>query len=283
MDAAKKLAEMEGRQFDPTALSVKDLDAMQRALRGEADKLFKEGGAETIFGPIKSEFRKDVNDLAKAMSQDFADVQARYAQNVAQREAVDLGKQALNPGKEAIEVAEEFAALPAAQQEAYRAAVATRARTLLASKIPTANAAQALRPEAIMEKLKAVGFPEEQLNALIEKGGAARGVLDALQGGSDTARKLAAAKASESALTKVNSGDLAAAALVHPSTLGILPALRAAGSAQERAAAEQLIRALTAQSPELLNAILNRAPQNVSPLLGILGGAGGASQTGPLQ
>jgi hypothetical protein len=283
IDAARRLAEMEGRTFDVTALGVKDLDAMQRALRGEADKLFKEGGTETIFGPVKSGFRQDVNDLAKAMSQDFADVQARYAQNVAQREAVDLGRQALNPQKEAVEVAEEFAALSAPQKEAYRAAVATRARALLSAKVPTANAAQALRPEAIIDKLKAVGFPEEQLNALIEKGGAARGVLDALQGGSDTARKMAAAKASESPLTKVKAGDLAAAALVHPATLGILPALREAGTAQERVTAEMLIRALTSQDPRLLSAILNRAPQRATPLLGILGAAGGASQTGQLQ
>lgn len=272
IDAASDLAAMEGRTFDVTSLSVKDLDAMQRALRGEVDKLFKEGGTQTIFGPVKSELRDTVNDLAKAMSQDFAEVQAKYAQNAAQREAVKLGQQALNPSKEFVEVAEEFAKLSPLEQEAYRAGVATRARTILQSKVPTANAANALRPEAIIEKLKAVGFPEDQLNALIQKGTAARGVLDALQGGSDTARKLAAAAASESPLTKVKANDLAAAALVHPSTLFMLPLLRAAGAAQERKAADVIIRALTEQGGKKLEGLLRWAPQRATAPLGLLGG-----------
>ena len=279
LDAASDLAAMEGRPFDVTALSVKDLDAMQRALRGETEKLFKEGGTQTIFGPIKSQFREDVNSLAKAMSQDFADVQAMYAQNAAQREAVKLGQQALSPSKEFVEVAEEFAGLSPAAQEAYRAGIATRARTMLQGKMPTANAANALRPEAIMEKLKAVGFPEAELSALIEKGGAARGVLDSLQGGSDTARKLAAAAASESPLTKVKSGDLAAAALVHPSTLFALPMLRSLGASQERRVAETIIKALTEQGGQGLRDLLRLAPQRATGPLGLLSGTV-ASQTG---
>lgn len=261
VEAAKQLAEMEGRTFDVTSLGVKDLDAMQRALKGETEQLFKEGGTKTIFGPVKSEMREDVNSLAKSMSQEFADVQARYAQNIKQREAVKLGATALSPSKEATEIAAEYAALSASEQEAYRAAVATKARTLLAAKRPNANVSAALSPEGILEKLKAVGFPDDQLQALIEKGTAARGVVDALQGGSDTARNLAAGKASESVMSNIKPTTILTGVIGNPAFIPILEAFRRAGQTQERGAAERIIKALIAGNPDYLNSITRTAPQ----------------------
>lgn len=269
--AAKNLAEMEGRTFDVTALTIKDLDAMQRALKGEAEKLFKEGGSETIFGPVKSSMREDVNNLAKAMSQEYADVQARYAQNIKQREAVKLGAQALNTNKEAAEIAAEYVALSAPEQEAYRAAVATKARALLAAKRPNANASAVLSPEGVIEKLKAVGFPEEELQALIERGSAARGVVDALQGGSDTARNLAAKEATQSVLTNIKPTTLLAGAVVNPITIPLLPAIRELGLKTERSAAAKLIDALLSPDPRKLQSLMRTAPQAFIPPAGMVG------------
>jgi hypothetical protein len=287
LNAAKEMAAFEKRAFDPNALTVQDLDVMQRYLRIAKEKAFQGTPLETLKGPSYGTARTEINELAKQASPELAQSQAAVALQKSVEEATELGKAALNPSKEAIEVAEEFAALAPEAQAGYRAAFASRLRAQLATtkgaKGTKANISTVLDKPGVVEKMKALGFPAEEIDAIIERGAGARGVLDALIGGSQTARLTAAQKASQSPLSKLSGTDLMAGGIVHPGAVVALPASRAAGSAQERAAAEMLIKALTSQDPSLLSAILNRAPQRATPLLGILGAAGGASQTGQLQ
>lgn len=282
LKAAAKLAAAEGRPFDVTNLGVKDLDAIQRALATSSKRMFESTPENTLLGPVYDDLSTTINKMAGNMAPELAQTQAKYAGIKSAQEAVELGKKALNPGKEFVEVAEEFANLTPEAQAGYKAGMATRLRALLQSKQPTANAATALKPEAIIEKLKAVGFPEQEINDIISRGGASRGVLDALQGGSDTARKLASAEAGKSPMTNLSNRDLMVAALTHWGTLGVLPIMRTAGRGQEKAAAGLVIKALTDQSPEALQGLLRWSPQAITPRLGLLGGAAAtaASQTG---
>lgn len=283
IEAARQLAAFEKRPFDPSALTVKDLDVMQRFLRLAKEKAFQGTALETLKGPAYGTARTEINELAKQASPALAQSQAAVALQKSVDEAAELGGKALNPSKEAVEVVAEFNALTSPEAQAgYRAALATKLRAMLASKSSTANVANVLDKPAIIEKLKAVGFPEQEIDAIISRGGSARGVLDALQGGSDTARKLAAAEAARSPLSNVSNKDLMTAALTHWGTLGILPLLRSAGRGQESRAAELVIKALTSQSPEALQGLLRYSPQALTPKLGLLGGAA-ANQIRPLR
>lgn len=276
--AAQKLAAAQGRQFDITNLTVQDMDAMQRALSTASSRMFQSTPENTLLGPVYDDLAGSINDMAGNMAPELAETQAKYAAVKGAQEAVELGKKALDPSKEFVEVAEEFANLAPEAQEAYRAGLATRLRTLLQQKSPTANAGNVFNKEAIIEKLKAVGFPDEAIDDIIKRGQGARGVVDALQGGSDTARKLAAAKASESPLTQLTPMDVVAAG-VHPASIGIFPALRAAGSAQERKAAEMVLNALTEQSGLGLSRLFRGAPQRLTPALGLAGAVGASAAT----
>jgi hypothetical protein len=288
VSAAKSMAEFKGRPFDPADLTVEDLDVMQRFLRLKKEKSFLGDALETMKGGDYGDTRQVVNDLAIKRSPALGQAQAKVAIQKSVEEATDLGKQALNGNKEAIEVAEEFAALGPEAQEGYRAAFASRLRAQLAAtkgaKGTKANTSSVLDKPGVVEKMKALGFPAEEIDAILERGAGARGVLDALIGGSQTARLQAAAKASESPFSKLTGTDLTAAALVHPGAAVGLPASRAAGSAQERAVAKMIIDALTSQDPALLQAILKRAPQSTTTpilrMLGIAGGGAAASQIG---
>jgi hypothetical protein len=291
LSAAKSLAEFEKRAFDPDNLTVKDLDVMQRFLRLSKEKSFQGTALDTMKGATYGNTREAVNDLAKQASPELAEAQAAVALQKSVDEATELGKSALNPSREAVEVAEEFAALGPEAQAGYRAAFASRMRAQLAATKGAAgtksNVSTLLDKPGVVEKMKALGFPAAEIDAIIERGSGARGVLDALLGGSQTARLQAAQKASQSPLSQLTGSDLVAGGIVHPGAVVALPAARSAGSAQERKAAEILIQALTSQDPALLQALLNRAPQAVtSPLfrmLGIGGGAAAASQTGQLR
>jgi hypothetical protein len=286
--AAQSLAEFEKRAFDPANLTVKDLDVMQRFLRLSKEKSFQGNALETMKGSTYGNTREAVNELAKSVSPELAEAQTKVAIQKSVDEATELGKSALNGNKEAIEVAEEFAALGPEAQEGYRAAFASRLRAQLAAtkgaKGTKANTSSVLDKPGVVEKMKALGFPAEEIDAILERGAGARGVLDALIGGSQTARLTAAAKASESPLGKITGTDLTAGALVHPGAVVALPAAKSAATAQEQKVAKMIIDALTSQDPALLQAILKRAPQSTTTpilrMLGIAGGGAAASQIG---
>jgi hypothetical protein len=286
--AAKELAGKQKRAFDPENLTVEDLDVMQRFLRLSKEAAFKGTPLENMMGSTYGKTHTAVNEFAKSVSPELAEAQTKVAIQKSVEEATDLGKQALNSNKEAIEVAEEFAALGPEAQEGYRAAFASRLRAQLAAtkgaKGTKANTSSVLDKPGVVEKMKALGFPAEEIDAILERGAGARGVLDALIGGSQTARLQAAAKASESPLGKITGTDLAAGALVHPGAVVALPAAKSAATAQEKEVAKMIIDAFTSQDPALLQAILKRAPQSTTTpilrMLGIAGGGAAASQIG---
>ena len=278
IEAARELAKWQKRPFDPNALTAQDLDVMQRFLRISKEKAFQGTPLETLKGPFYGTARDEVNALATSVSPELGQAQAKVALQKSVDEAAELGKQAMNPAKEAVEVADEFARLGPEAQDAYRSAVASRLRAQLAMRGSNANAANILDKPAVIEKMKALGFPADAIDALVKRGAAARGVLDALQGGSDTARKLAAAAASESPMTKLKPMDLLTGAL-HWTLPGVMPAIRAAGAHQERKAAEMVIKALTEPGAASMKRLADL--QKLKALLGLAGGsaANTANQT----
>jgi hypothetical protein len=289
IEAAQKLAAVEGRTFDINALTVQDLDAIQRALKNFAKTSFAGDSVDTLLGPSYSQFGDDINKMASQMAPagpgNLAAVQGEYAAIKATQDAVEAGQKALNPAKEFVEVADEFANLSPEAQKGYLAGMATKLRTTLGQKGTTANSATAIDKTSIIEKLKAVGFPPEQIDLIINRGKNARGVLDALVGGSDTAKKLGASEASRSALSKFAdraSGDITMAGITgQPGLLAMIPGLRALGGAQDRAVSKRLIGLLTEQGGAGLRGLLDFAPQSTStPILNLLGVGAGSSQGG---
>lgn len=280
LKAAEKLAAAQGRPFNPADLGVQDLDALQRALATSSKRMFESTPENTLLGPVYDDLSSGINKMAGNMSPELAQTQAQYAAIKSAEEAVDLGKKALDPSKEFVQIADEFANLSPEAQKGYLAGMATRLRTMLQQKSSTSNPATAFNKEAVIEKLKAVGFPEDQIDAIIKRGSAARGVLDALIGGSDTAKKLAANEASKSALSRFAeraSGDITMAGITgQPGLLAMIPGLRALGGAQDRAVAKQLIGLLTEQSGAGMRGLLDYAPQTLTtPALNLLGIGGG--------
>jgi hypothetical protein len=287
--AAKSLAEWEKRAFDPANLTVKDYDVMQRFLRISKEKAFQGTPLETLKGEGYGTAREAVNEFAKNASPELAEAQTKVAIQKSMDEGADFGTLALNGNKEWTEVATDFAALGPEAQDAARSAFATRLRTMLAAtkgaKGTRSNVADVLDKPGIVEKMKIFGFPAQEIDAIIERGAGARGVLDALTGGSQTARLQAAAKASQSPLSQLQAGDLVAGALTHPAAVVAMPASRAAGNAQEREVARMIIDALTSQDPAKLQSLLRYAPQNTTmPILRALGiSSGPAIETGLTQ
>jgi hypothetical protein len=285
--AAKTLAERQKRAFDPNNLTVKDYDVMQRFLRLSKEKAFQGTALETMMGETYGDAHIAVNEFAKSVSPELAEAQSKVAIQKAMDEGAEFGTAAVNSNKEWTEVAADFAARSPEAQEAARSAFATRLRAMIAATKGASgtksNVAGVLDKPGIVEKMKVFGFPADEIDAIIERGAGARGVLDALTGGSQTARLTAAAKASESPLAKITGTDLAAGALVHPATVVALPAARSAASAQEKEVAKMIIDAFTNQDPAALQSLLRWAPQSTTtPILRMLGIASGpaANQTG---
>lgn len=285
LKAAEKLAAAQGRTFNATDLGVQDLDALQRALATSSKRMFESTPENTLLGPVYDDLSTGINKMAGNMSPELAQTQAQYATIKAAEDAVELGKKALNPSKEFVEVADEFASLSPEAQKGYLAGMATKLRTMLGQKGTTANSAKALDKVEVIEKLKAVGFPDDQIDAIIKRGASARGVLDALVGGSDTAKKLGAMDASRSALSKFAdraSGDITMAGITgQPGLMAMIPGLRALGGAQDRSVAKGLLDMLTEQSGRGIRGLLDYAPQTTTtPLLNALGRGVGGYQAG---
>lgn len=285
LKAAEKLAAAQGRTFNATDLGVQDLDALQRALATSSKRMFESTPENTLLGPVYDDLSTGINKMAGSMSPELAQTQAQYATIKAAEDAVELGKKALDPSKEFVQVADEFTNLSPEAQKGYLAGMATKLRTMLQQKSSTANPGTAFNKEAVIEKLKAVGFPEDQVDAIIKRGASARGVLDALVGGSDTAKKLGAMDASRSALSKFAdraSGDITMAGITgQPGLLAMIPGLRALGGAQDRAVSKGLLDMLTEQSGRGIRGLLDYAPQTTTtPLLNILGRGAGGYQAG---
>jgi hypothetical protein len=289
--AASAADEWPPRQIDPTNLSAKDIDLIDRVLQATQRAATESRGDPGLAAqvaratiPTRGQVADNVRTVADQAFPDLATARANAAHAFSLQDALQAGGQALNQGREAVEVATEYGALNAAQQEAYRAGLATKLRTMLATKAANANVGAVFDKTGIADKLEAVGFPRNAIDQIIEGGAGARRVLDALQGGSDTARKLLAAKAGEAGISQVKPNDLIAGSVMgaDPVTKGAisvgLPMIRAAGSRAERNAAGMVIQALTEPGGGALQALINRAPQSWGgTLTGLPATAGGAS------
>lgn len=271
---ARATDEMPPRHIDPTDLSALDLDLIDRALQ-RAQRAATETRGDTSQAaqiaqariPTRGEVAATVRQVADQAFPELATARQQAAHSFSVQEALTAGGTALNPSREALDVATEFSALGPQQQQAYRAGVATKLRSMLATKTANANVGQVFDRTGLADKLEAIGFPRPAIDQIVEGGAGARRVLDALQGGSDTARKLIAAKAGESGISQLKPSDLITGSVMggDPITKGTisaaLPILRAAGSNAERNAAGTVIRALTGPGGHDLVSLYNQAPQ----------------------
>lgn len=284
--------ELPPRVIDPTNLGARDIDLIDRQLQGAQRAAVESHGdtsqqarvAQALI-PTRGQVANEVRTVADQAFPELATARAGAAHAFSLEQALDAGKTALMPGREAIDVATEFHALPSpAHQAAYLASVATKLRAMLASKGAQANVSVLFDKAHIADKLESLGFPRDMIDQIVEGGAGARRVLDALQGGSDTARKLMAAKAGEAGISQLRPADLIAGSVMgaDPVTKGAisvaLPMIRATGANAERGSAGQLIQALTSPGGLPLLSLYNRAPQRWGGLLtgapGTIGGTG---------
>lgn len=280
LPAVQKLAAVQGRP-DPlvSGFSTADLDALQRALKTMSAKAFNSTPENTLMGAPYGQFADDVNNLAVKMTPELGKAQADAAAAIGAKEAIELGGKALAPGREAVDIAQEFAALSPQAQEAYRVGLATKLRALIDSKKTAADVGAIFDTPGLSDKLIAAGFPQAVVEKIVKGGASARGVLNALQGGSDTAQKMLAADAGKHPLSKIGSTDFILAALANIGTLGTVKIANAMGSAAEKAAAEKVVTALSTQGPQGVLNLVRSAPQTYAPVLNLIfrtgGGVGG--------
>lgn len=277
LTAAKAAAADESppRSLDVTNLGAKDMDLIDRILQGTQKSAIESRGDTTPAGivskaliPTRGEVAKDVRGVADTAFPELASAREGAKESFGLQNAIETGQGWLKSTKSSDEVGAEFSKLTAPQQEAALAGFFTDIRNQLNTKTGRANIGVVFERTGLAAKLREIGFPQEKIDAITKGGQGARQVLDALQGGSDTARKLAFAKGLESSLSSVRSGDLAAGALLNsPAVALALPATRAIGNASQKKAAGLLVNALTEPGAQGIANIYNSAPQTWSGLL----------------
>lgn len=287
LKAAQAAAENEipPRSIDPSNLSAQDIDLIDRMLQTMKTAAEKSQG-DTSEAAIKAKATlpavaqraSDTRYVADQAFPELASARSGAKTALQKQTALKLGAQALAPGREAVEIAAEYSALSPSEQEAYRVGIATKLRAMLASKGSAANSGQVFDKTGLAEKLVAVGFPQETVDKIVKGGMSARAVLNALQGGSDTAQKLLAAEAGKSPMSKVTPRDLILAALTNLPTMGGVKAMNVAGAAAERGAAKNIVEALASQDANTLRSLIFNSPQNIAPLVNILGRSAGINQ-----
>jgi hypothetical protein len=277
LPAVQKLAAVQGRP-DPLAagFSTADLDALQRALKTMSAKAFNSTPENTLMGGPYGQFADDVNSLAVKMTPALGKAQSEAAVAIQAKEAIELGGKALAPGREAAEVAQEFATLSTQAKEAYQAGLATKLRAMIDAKRTGADAGAIFDTPGLADKLIAAGFPQKVVEQIVKGGSAARNVLNALQGGSDTAQKLLAAEAGKSPLSQVTARDFILSALTNIPTMGTVKLANIVGQNVEKKAAEKVVEAISTQGPQGLIGLIKKAPQTYAPFLNLIFGTSGS-------
>lgn len=278
LEIAQKLASNEKppRTIDPGNLTAKDLDIVQRTL-GKALEGAKTATASTVdkmlVGP-RGEAHNLVMDLINQAAPKVAEAEAGAKNAFMLQKAIDAGKKWFMPSKSSAEVAEEFANLPPDQQQAALSGFATSLKNVLGNKNAKANLALMFEKLGLKEKLESLGFPARNIDEITAAGQGSRNVLDALQGGSDTARKLSAAKSLEAPIGQIKNTDILTAGLFkNPFLAAVLPGARALGDKITESAAGHVVRALT--DPQALVDLARSSPQAYRQLLmGLLQSAG---------
>lgn len=286
--------QMPPRTVDSTNLGAWDIDQIDRALQ-RAQRAATETRGDTSQAaqiaqariPTRGEVAGTVRQVADQAFPELAAARQQAAHAFSLRDALDAGGTALSPSREAIDVSTEFNALGPAQQDAYRAGVATKLRAMLATKTANANVGQVFDKTGLADKLEAIGFPRPAIDRIVQGGAGARDVLNALQGGSMTARNIAGKEAMQSTMSAVKPGDLIAGGVLgSPAVTAALPILRGMGSRAERNAAAEIVNALTQPGSAALASLVNRAPQTWGGMLNALPRTGGSllgSQYGAQQ
>jgi hypothetical protein len=280
--------ELPARAIDPTNLGVKDIDLIDRILQSTQRAAAESHGdtsqaaqiAKALI-PTRGQVADDVRTVADQAFPALANARQQAAQSFAQERAIETGRTWLRSGTSAEEVAAQFANMSQPEREGALAAFATDIKNTLGTKVANANLGTFFSKNAVAEKLQAVGVPDQIVARIVQGGQGARDVLNALQGGSMTARNTAFKEGLQSTLSSVRSGDLAAGALLNSPavTLG-LPLARAAGTRAGTNAAGMLVDALTTPGAAGLASIYNRAPQTWGGYLAmppmVMGAQGGA-------
>lgn len=282
--------EMPPRLIDPTDLGVRDIDLIDRVLQSTQRAATESRGdtspaAQTAKAliPTRGEVASTVRTVADQAFPELAQARTQAAQSFAVERAVETGGRWLTSSTSPEEVATQFAAMPAQEQQAALAAFATDIRNALGTKTVRANLGNFFEKNAVAQKLQAVGVPDEIITRVVEGGQGARAMLNALQGGSMTARNIAGKEALQSTLSQVKPSDFMAGAflgggnpMTQAATTALFPITRAIGSAAERDAAGLLIDALTTPGAAGITGLINRAPQTWSGMLTAPGRVGGS-------
>lgn len=267
--------EMPPRHIDPTNLGARDIDLIDRMLQG-AQRSATESRGDTSAAaqiskaliPTRGQVAGDVRNVADAAFPELQHARAGAAEAFGLQEAIDTGRTWLTSTKSAEQVGAEFNALDPNQQQAALAGFATDIRNTLGTKTARTNLGQVFEKTGLADKLRNVGMPDNVIDNIVRGGAGARDVLNALEGGSMTARNLAGKAALQSTLSSIKPGDITAGAVTgSPFVTAALPMLRNIGGRSEREAAALIVNALTQPGGHALASIVNHAPQTWGGLL----------------
>jgi hypothetical protein len=276
--------ELPPRAVDPTNLGVRDIDLIDRVLQstqraaGEAhgDPSIAAQTAKALI-PVRGEVADTVRTVADQAFPELAAARTQAAQSFAVERAIETGGRWLTSNTSPEEVATQFAAMSPREQQGALAAFATDIKNTLGTKTARANLGNFFEKNAVAQKLQAVGVPENVIQRIVQGGQGARSVLDALEGGSMTARNIAFKDAMEPTFSQVKSGDLMAGAVMNsPAVTLALPVLRGLGDRAKQGAAAEIIQALTTPGSAGITGLINRAPQTWGGLLNAPFRTGGA-------
>lgn len=273
--AAAAADENPPRQIDVTNLGARDIDLIDRMLQG-AQRSATESRGDTSAAaqiakaliPTRGQVAGDVRNVADAAFPELQHARAGAAEAFGLQDAIDTGRTWLASSKSAEQVGAEFNALDPNQQQAALAGFATDIRNTLGTKTARANLGQVFEKTALADKLRNVGMPDDVIDNIVRGGSGARDVLNALEGGSMTARNIAGKEALQSTLSGIKPGDITAGAVTgSPLVTAALPIMRNIGGRSEREAAALIVNALTQPGGRALASIVNRAPQTWGGLL----------------
>jgi hypothetical protein len=218
--------------------------------------------------PARGEVADTVRTVADQAFPELAAARTQAAASFAQERAVETGGRWLTSTTSPEEVAAQFAQMSQPEQQAALASFATDIKNTLGTKTARANLGNFFEKNAVAQKLQAVGVPEQIVQRIVQGGQGARSVLDALEGGSMTARNIAFKEAMEPTFSQVKSGDLVAGAVMNsPGVSLALPLLRGLGERSKQGAAAEIINALTTPGSAGIAGLINRAPQTWGGIL----------------
>jgi hypothetical protein len=281
---ARAADEWPPRNVDPTDLGALDIDLIDRALQQAQHAATTSHGDTSAAAlaaqariPTRGEVAGAVRGVADQAFPELATARAGAAESFGVEQALETSRRWIRSNVSPEQVGAEFAAMSPQEQQVAVAGIATDIRNILNTKTARANLGQVFDRLGIAEKLRNIGVADEFIDRVVAGGQGARSVLDALEGGSMTARNLAFKDAMEPTFNQVKSGDLVAGAVMNsPAVTLALPILRGVGDRAKQGAAAEIIQALTTPGSAGITGLINRAPQTWGGLLNAPFRTGGA-------